>query len=280
MNEGPIPGLDALTRQDTQRQVRTIGLRELDELRQVSGLSAPEAARAALDQGIVPSVLLKNLHAISPAEQARLLDARVLVVGAGGLGGYVLELLTRFGVGRIRLADGDGFEDSNLNRQLLSSAENLGQNKARAGAERARATCPLVRVEVLDFFLDATTLPKALEGVDIVVDALGGIAPRQALHEAASRAGLPVVSAAVAGWTAVIGSELPGQIGISAMWSDPSATDAEHVLGSLAPAACLAASLQAAETVQYLMDGRLRLAGRMVHADLAAFRFELFDLCV
>ncbi len=271
--------LDSVARTDAQRRVRTIGLRELRELCRTAGLSEPEAAREALRQEIVPAVLLKNLHAITVVEQSRLLEATVLVVGAGGLGGYVLELLTRFGVGRVRLADGDGFEDSNLNRQLLSSAENLGRNKAQAGAERVRATCPLARVEVLDFFLDAANLPGALDGVDIVVDALGGIAPRQALHEAASRVGLPVVSAAVAGWTALVGSELPGQIGISAMWSDPSAADAEHALGSLAPAACLAASLQAAETVQYLMDGRLRLAGRMVHADLAAFRFELFDLC-
>jgi len=190
----------------------------------------------------------------------------------------VLELLSRFGVGRIVVADGDGFEDSNLNRQLLSTVQNLGSNKARAGAERVRATCPLVQVEAFEFFLDASNLQGVLTDVDVVVDALGGIAPRLALHEAACLAGIPVVSAAVAGWTALVGSELPGQKGISSMWTDPSDKDAEHVLGSLAPAACLAAALQAAETVQYLTTGSLRLAGRMLHADLAEFHFELYDL--
>lgn len=279
MNSAWRARLDALVREDVQRRVRTIGLPELDELRRVSDLPAPEAVRVVLGQGVVPSVLLKNLHAISLTDHVRLLDASVLVVGAGGLGGYVLELLARLGVGRIKIADGDAFEESNLNRQLLSSATNLGRNKAQAGAERMRETCPLVQVEALDFFLDATNLPDALRGVDIVVDALGGIGPRLALHEASSRAGLPIVSAAVAGWTALVGSELPGQVGISAMWSNPADADAEHALGSLAPAACLAASLQAAEVAHYLTDGRLRLAGRMVHADLASFQFELLDLC-
>lgn len=270
--------LNALASDDAVRRVRTVGLGELRRLCGDHGLSLPQGARGALEQDIVPLPLLKNLHTLSMPQQARLMDATVLLAGAGGLGGYVLELLTRFGVGRIMVADADGFEDSNLNRQLLSTAGNLGLNKARAGAERARETCPLVSVDPLEYFLDASNLDGVLPGVDVVVDALGGIAPRLALHEAASRAGIPVVSAAVAGWTALVGSELPGQVGISRMWTNPADKDAEHVLGSLAPAACLAASLQAAETVQYLATGSLRLAGRMLHADLSEFRFEIYDL--
>jgi len=270
--------LNTVAVENIQRRVRTIGLGELRTLCRDMGLTLPQGAKKAVEQGVVPLPLLKNLHTISATEQRRLLDATVLLVGAGGLGGYALELLARFGVGRIVVADGDGFEDSNLNRQLLSTAENLGFNKARAGAERAQATCPLVTVEPLDFFLDTSNLAQALNGVDVAVDALGGIAPRLALHEAASRAGIPVVSAAVAGWTALVGSELPGQIGISRLWTNPDDKDAEHVLGSLAPAACLAAAVQAAETVHYLGTGSLRLAGRMLHADLASFHFEIYDL--
>jgi molybdopterin/thiamine biosynthesis adenylyltransferase len=270
--------LTSLASDNAARRVRVVGLDELRSLCRDQGLTLSQGARAALEQEIVPLPFLKNLHSLSVPEQARLMNATVLLAGAGGLGGYVLELLARFGVGRIVVADGDGFEDSNLNRQLLSTASNLGCNKARAGAERARETCPLVTVEPLQYFLDASNLDGVLSGVDVVVDALGGIAPRLALHDAASRAGIAVVSAAVAGWTALVGSELPGQAGISRMWTDPADKDAEHVLGSLAPAACLAASLQAAETVQFLTTGCLRLAGRMLHADLSEFRFEIYDL--
>jgi molybdopterin/thiamine biosynthesis adenylyltransferase len=270
--------LDSLASENAARRVRSVGLDELRRLCGELGLTLPQGAQMALEQDVVPLPFLKNLHSLSIHEQARLMKSTVLLAGAGGLGGYVLELLARFGVGRILVADGDGFEDSNLNRQMLSNAGNLGVNKARAGAERAGKTCPLVTVEPLEYFLEASNLGGVLPGVDVVVDALGGIAPRLALHEAASQAGIAVVSAAVAGWTALVGSELPGQVGISRMWTDPADKDAEHVLGSLAPAACLAASLQSAETVQYLVNGSLRLAGRMLHADLSDFRFEIYDL--
>lgn len=278
MTAGFRVDLEALATINAERRVRVVGLDGLRRLCQDHGLDLDQGAREALDQGVVPLPLLKNFHALTVADQSRLLGSTVLLAGAGGLGGYVLELLARFGVGRILVADGDGFEDSNLNRQLLSTADNLGRNKARAGAERARVTAPLVRVEALDFFLDPARLPVVLAGVDVVVDALGGIAPRLVLHEAAGRAGLPVVAAAVAGWTALVGSELPGQTGISGLWTDPRDKDAEHVLGSLAPAACLAATLQAVETVRYLTTGVLTLAGRMLHADLSEFRFEIYDL--
>jgi molybdopterin/thiamine biosynthesis adenylyltransferase len=270
--------LDGLAVVDPGRRVRVVGLDALRQLCRDMGLTLPEGARLAVAADVVPLPLLKNLHALSVAEQGRLLDATVLLAGAGGLGGYVLELLARLGVGRILVADGDGFEDSNLNRQLLSLADNLGHNKARTGALRARCSAPLIRVEPLEFFLDQSNLPTVLGGVDIVVDALGGIAPRLALHEAAGRAGKPVVAAAVAGWTALVGSELPGQVGISSLWTNPADADAEHALGSLAPAACLAATLQAVEVAHFLTKGELRLAGRMLHADLSGFLFEIYDL--
>lgn len=279
MNPDFGPALDALAREDMQRRVRTISLDELRAMSVGHDLTLSQCAAQSVAHGVIPQPILKNFHTISRDGQRRLGQGTVLLAGAGGLGGYALELLTRIGVGRVRLADGDGFEESNMNRQLLATVDSLGRNKAVAGAERAALTCPLVTVEALDCFLDAGNLPTALQGVDIVVDALGGIAPRQVLREAAAEAGVPVIGAAVAGWTALVGSELPGQNGISRMWTNPDDKDAEHVLGSLAPAACFAASCMAAETVQYLVSGTLHLAGRMLHADLAGFNFHIYDLC-
>jgi molybdopterin/thiamine biosynthesis adenylyltransferase len=278
MSRGFAAALSRLAVDNPQRKVRTVALEELRILCAEHGLSLADGAREAMKSELTPLPLLKNLHVVSPDGQTRLARSKILLAGVGGLGGYVLELLSRIGVGHIVVADGDCFEESNLNRQLVSHSGNLGRNKALAAAERVRETCPLITVEPLDFFLDAGNLPTVLSGVDVVVDALGGIAPRLALHQAASEHHVPVVAAAVAGWTALIGSELPGQIGISSLWTNPDDKDAEHVLGSLAPSACLAGALQAAETVQYLLTGRLGLAGRMLHADLSEFRFEIYDL--
>ena len=263
---------------DPGRRVRTVTLADLTALCRRDGLPLRDGARQALTSRVVPVPLFKGLHGVSLEGQGRLVDSSVLLVGAGGLGGYVLELLARFGVGRIAVADGDVFEESNLNRQLLSSVEDLGRNKARVGAERVARIAPLVEVRPLEMFLDRSNLPGALQGVDLVVDALGGIEPRMALHDAALERDIPVVAGAVAGWTAVVGSEIRGRRGISLMWGDAAAPDAEHELGSLAPAVSLAAALMAAEASRFLLHGELALAGRMLHADLSSFSFEIYDM--
>ena len=76
----------------------------------------------------------RNFPAISVEEQEILRRKHVLVLGCGGLGGYLIELLARLGVGRLTVVDGDGFEPSNLNRQLYSAPAVLGQSKAMMAA--------------------------------------------------------------------------------------------------------------------------------------------------
>ncbi|MDP3429972.1 MAG: hypothetical protein Q8R89_06520, partial [Desulfomicrobium sp.] len=84
--------LNSLASDNAERRVRTVGLGELRRLCGDHGLTLPQGARGALEQEIVPLPFLKNLHSLSIAEQARLMSATVLLAGAGGLGGYVLEL--------------------------------------------------------------------------------------------------------------------------------------------------------------------------------------------
>ena len=76
----------------------------------------------------------RNFPALSETEFAALRTKRVLVVGCGGLGGYLIEFMTRIGIGTLRICDGDVFEASNLNRQLLSQVPLVGTGKARAAA--------------------------------------------------------------------------------------------------------------------------------------------------
>ena len=94
--------------------------------------------RTALELGICPERYLRNLDAYSLAEQLRLLKSHAALVGLGGLGGYVLELLARAGVGSIRAADGDEFVPSNLNRQLYATRRTLCGYKAAAAAARMK----------------------------------------------------------------------------------------------------------------------------------------------
>ncbi|NNK56468.1 MAG: HesA/MoeB/ThiF family protein, partial [Desulfofustis sp.] len=94
---------------------------------------------AALRQGIVPEVYARNQKRLSCADQIKLLQSHVAVIGLGGLGGTVTEILARIGIGTLTLVDGDRFDDSNLNRQLLSSTEVLGKPKASVAEARVKA---------------------------------------------------------------------------------------------------------------------------------------------
>ena len=96
---------------------------------------------------------IRNLGALTEEECALLRTKTVFVAGCGGLGGYLIEMLLRIGVGEIRAADGDVFEASNLNRQLLSSPLSLGQSKAEAVAARAALVNPGVRFEAIPAFV-------------------------------------------------------------------------------------------------------------------------------
>ncbi|HML55965.1 MAG TPA: ThiF family adenylyltransferase, partial [Solidesulfovibrio magneticus] len=144
---------------------------------------------AALEAGLCPLRYARNLHAFSLAEQARLLASKAALVGLGGLGGGIVENLVRAGVGIIEAADGDVFEESNLNRQLLSRLDAVGRPKAMLAAERAAAVNASVEFRAQAAFLDRAGMDALLDGAAVAVDALGGLKDRPALTAAAAARG-------------------------------------------------------------------------------------------
>jgi hypothetical protein len=135
---------------------------------------SPRAIEAlALQEHIVPCRYLKNLDALRVNEQQSLLQSKVALVGLGGLGGYVLELMARAGIGTITAADGDVFDQSNLNRQLFAREDNLRQSKAQAAQTRLRQINTSVDFQVWNVFLQVEDYTDFLENQNLVVDALG-----------------------------------------------------------------------------------------------------------
>lgn len=154
---------------------------------------------------------LRNRDAISEEEQKTLAAKRVLVVGCGGLGGMVIECLARTGVGHLRVVDGDLFEASNLNRQILCSTMNLNRPKTLAAKQRVMAVNPLVEVDVVQADLTAENALNLLADCDAAVDCLDNIPSRLILQQAAKTAGVPVVHGAVAGWLGRVCVIQPGE---------------------------------------------------------------------
>ncbi len=143
----------------------------------------------------------RNLPAVSEEEQAVLARRRVLVAGCGGLGGYLIEYLARMGVGEITAVDGDLFEPSNLNRQLLAVPSLLGTSKVLAAALRAGEVNPSVKFRAVEAFLAPHNADALVRGQDLVLDALDNIPARLLLEDACAAAGVTIVHGAVRSWS-------------------------------------------------------------------------------
>lgn len=198
---------------------------------------------------------LRNQNAISPQEQALLAQKRVVIIGCGGLGGYLLEQLGRLGVGFIRVVDPDLFEESNLNRQLLSSNLNLGKPKVLAAKHRMLAVNPLVEVDAIQEGMTAANATDLLAGCDLVLDALDNIPDRFILQQAAKTAQIPLVHGAVAGWQGQVCLVLPGQDLLNLIYGDSEEySGEEQETGTLAFTVGLIASLMTAISLQTLLN--------------------------
>ncbi len=144
----------------------------------------------------------------------RLASARVLVAGAGGVGGYAAEILARTGVGHLTLADADTVSVSNLNRQLIALIPNIGRSKTELFANRFREINPEIDVTTTDRFISADNVAELLdEGFDFVVDAIDTVAPKTALIAECMRRRIPVISSMGAG-----GRTDASKIGYADLW--------------------------------------------------------------
>ncbi|MDO4816561.1 MAG: HesA/MoeB/ThiF family protein [Bacillota bacterium] len=213
-------------------------------------------------------------NSLDEKERLMLKSSRVCIVGCGGLGGYIAELLIRLGVGKIIAVDGDRFDESNLNRQLLCTHDTVGKSKAVAVAERAALINPELEVAAVTEFLDADNAVEILKDCDLVLDALDSIEARRTLHEACKTLGISMVFGAIGPWHIQYGVVLPESKLFSNIVSSPE-YHGETML-SFVPASC--ASLQVSEAVKLLTGNKSELMGKVCDIDLMTNEQIIFEI--
>jgi molybdopterin/thiamine biosynthesis adenylyltransferase/rhodanese-related sulfurtransferase len=140
------------------------------------------------------------LPEVGPDGQQKLLDAKVLLLGAGGRGSPAALYLAAAGVGTLGIVDNDTVDVSNLQRQVIHSTDRVGVSKVDSAEETIRALNPDVKVQKYDLRLGPENIMEILPGYDVVVDGLDNFPTRYLLNDASVRLGIPVVSAAILGF--------------------------------------------------------------------------------
>jgi molybdopterin-synthase adenylyltransferase len=223
------------------------------------------------------------LREIGGAGQARLKAARVLVIGAGGIGTPAIQYLAAAGIGALTIVDDDHIDRSNLQRQILFTTADIGGGKAEAAAARATAINPNVAVSVHTRRIDPGNAPALLAGHDVVLDGTDNFATRLIVADAALAARIPLVSSAVA--------EFEGQLGTFRGWEadkpcyrcfvghDPEregvSCSEQGVLGALTG---VLGSLAALEVIRAVVPFGEDSAGKLLLVDALALRFRTLVL--
>jgi len=259
----------------------SISVDHVQKLSKHAGLSGHEIEITALEQGVVPERYARNMKFFSLEQQAALLKSRVSVVGLGGLGGAVTEILGRAGIGNLNLIDGDRFEDSNLNRQFLSTCDRINTPKVQAAVERIHDINPSIRVKVHFEFLDRHNASQLLENSDVTVDCLDNIHARFVLENTCRQIGSPLVSAAVAGAAGHVTTIFPEDPGLQMIYGDPDKAPfkgAETTLGTVPYAVTVLAALQSAEVIKIIQKKNELLRNKLLIVDLEAGIFDVMGL--
>lgn len=132
--------------------------------------------------------------------QVKLLNAKVLCLGAGGLGAPVALYLAAAGIGTLGIVDNDTVDVSNLQRQVIHTTDRVGESKVDSAEATIRALNPDVNVVKYDTRLDASNIVEIIEGYDVIVDGVDNFPTRYLLNDATVRLGIPVVSASILGF--------------------------------------------------------------------------------
>lgn len=253
-------------------------VKKISEKRKVPG---KEVEIVALERGVVPERYQRNIGTVGMKGQIKLLRSKVVIAGAGGLGGTVTELLARMGIGHLIVVDGDSFEDSNINRHLLCHEKNLGGSKSKAAVERAGQINSGVEVTSFSHHVTEENATQLIKGANVIVDALGEIRARFILEAATKKEGIPLVHGAIAGFYGQVTTILPEDEGLRRIYGSRDKAPevgSESQLGTPPTTASIVASFQAQEVIKVLLGSNRLLRNRLLSIDAESGNIEIISL--
>lgn len=216
--------------------------------------------------------------------QKRLLGARVLVCGAGGLGSTVIVNLAALGAGTIGLVDGDIVEPSNLNRQFIHKNFSIGSEKVDSARVWIENFNPEIKVETYNTRLDDKNYPEITKNYDILADCTDSFKSKFLLNDISIETQKPLVHAGVTGFNGQVMTIIPGLTPcLRCVLGNLTDEDLETYTpkGVVSPAVSLAGSIQSMEILKLILnqDKALEgLAGKMLTFNAYTMKFKTLDI--
>ena len=217
------------------------------------------------------------LPEIGGAGQQRLREARVLVVGAGGLGSPAIQYLAAAGVGHLRVVDDDVVSLSNLQRQVLHATASVGRPKVESAVQEVARLNPDCAVDPVHERLTKGNVERLLDGVTVALDGSDNFATRYLVADACEAAEVPLVTAAVGRFDGTLTVQVPQGKRYRDLFPEP---PPEGIVATCAEAGILGAvtgvmgALQAAEAIKLITGAGDVLAGEVLMVDLLSMRFD------
>ena len=225
------------------------------------------------------------LPEIGGAGQAALLQSRVLVIGAGGLGSALLLYLAAAGIGTLGVVDDDAVDLSNLQRQIIHDTGKIGTAKVASAAERIEALNPDVTVESHAVRLTADNAADLVSRYDMVADGSDNFVTRYVVNDACVLAGKPLISAAILRFEGQLATFVAGGVGDTpcyrCLYPAPPPDDMVPSCGQAGVLGALAGvmgSLQAIEVIKQLLGLGNGLAGRLLLYDALGHGFRTLSV--
>ncbi len=218
------------------------------------------------------------LPEVGETGQAKLTSSSVLVIGAGGLGCPVLQYLAAAGVGRITIVDHDRVDESNLHRQPIYRATDIGQLKVEVAKRALEALNPSVIVDALAISLGPAAATDLVRGADVIVDAADSIAVTYILSDACQATGKPLVSASCVGLKGYVGAFCAGAPSYRSVFPDiPQNLGNCATLGVLGSGVGVLGGLQAQMVLALILGLDPSPLGQVVSVDLQKLEFGGFS---
>ena len=223
-----------------------------------------------------------QLPEVGEEGQLSLLDAKVLLLGAGGLGSPAAMYLAAAGIGTLGIIDMDVVDESNLQRQILHNIERVGARKVDSAKETINSLNPDVNVVAYDARLSSENILDILEGYDVVVDGADNFPSRYLLNDASVKLGIPVVHGSIFRFEGQV-TVFDPRDGVTYRDMQPE-TPSENIVPNCAEAGVLGVlpgivgSIQALETIKLILNIGENLSGRLVVFDSLEMTFHEYEI--